>query len=110
MTLKTGTARCTICYNITSAGQSLCEICASAERDERTICVVEEPLDVLALERIGAYQGRYHVLNGALSPIEGIGPEDLTIRALLERIKAGGVQEVILQPIQAWRGMRPRCT
>ena len=96
MTLKTGTARCTICYNITNAGQSLCEICASAERDERMICVVEEPLDVLALERIGAYQGRYHVLNGALSPIEGIGPEDLTIRALLERVKAGGVQEVIL--------------
>jgi recombination protein RecR len=95
-TLKTGTARCSICYNITSAGQSLCEICASSERDEHMICVVEEPLDVLALERIGAYQGRYHVLNGALSPIEGIGPEDLTIQALLERVKAGGVQEVIL--------------
>jgi recombination protein RecR len=95
-TLKTGTRRCSICFNITSAGQEPCEICASPERDGRTICVVEEPLDVLALERIGAYQGRYHVLNGTLSPIEGIGPEDLTIRDLLERVKAGGVQEVIL--------------
>lgn len=95
-TLKSGTGRCSICFNITNAGQSQCEICSSSERDGRVICVVEEPLDVLALERIGAYQGRYHVLNGALSPIEGIGPEDLTIRNLLERVRAGGVQEIIL--------------
>lgn len=95
-TLKTGTARCSICFNITTAGQSQCEICASSERDGRMICVVEEPLDVLALERVGAYQGRYHVLNGALSPIEGIGPEDLTIRQLIERVRLGEVQEVIL--------------
>lgn len=60
------------------------------------ICVVEEPLDVLAMERIGSYQGHYHVLNGALSPIEGIGPDDLTIRELVERVRAGGVEEVIL--------------
>ena len=84
-TLKTGTARCSVCFNITNAGQELCEICASAERDGEMICVVEEPLDVLAMERIGSYQGRYHVLNGALSPIEGIGPEDLTIRAYRRR-------------------------
>ncbi len=95
-TLKSGTGRCPICFNITNAGQSQCEICSSSERDGRVICVVEEPLDVLALERIGAYQGRYHVLNGALSPIEGIGPEDLTIQNLLERVRAGGVQEIIL--------------
>ena len=96
LTLKTGTARCSVCFNITNAGQELCEICASAERDGKIICVVEEPLDVLAMERIGSYQGRYHVLNGALSPIEGIGPEDLTIRELVERVRTGSVEEVIL--------------
>ncbi|MGE5221297.1 MAG: recombination mediator RecR [Omnitrophica WOR_2 bacterium] len=95
-TLKSGTARCSICFNITSAGRSECEICASPERDSRVICVVEEPLDVLALERTGGYQGRYHVLNGALSPIEGIGPEDLTIRQLLARVRSGEAKEVIL--------------
>jgi recombination protein RecR len=60
------------------------------------ICVVEEPLDVLALERTAAYVGRYHVLHGALSPIEGIGPEDLKIRELIARVRAGGVEEIIL--------------
>jgi len=95
-TLKTGTRRCSVCFNITNAGQELCEICASSERDGKMICVVEEPLDVLAMERIGSYQGHYHVLNGALSPIEGIGPDDLTIRELVERVRAGGVEEVIL--------------
>jgi recombination protein RecR len=60
------------------------------------ICVVEEPLDVLAFERISAYKGKYHILQGVLSPIEGIGPDDLKIRALLERIQRGGVKEVIL--------------
>ena len=66
------------------------------QRDGRMICVVEEPLDVLAIERIGAYQGRYHVLRGALSPIEGVGPEDLTINELLARVQAGGITEIIL--------------
>jgi recombination protein RecR len=60
------------------------------------ICVVEEPLDVLALERTGGYQGQYHVLHGALSPIEGIGPEDLKVAELIERVKKGGVKEIIL--------------
>ncbi len=96
MTLKRGTARCQTCFNITEAGCTECEVCANPQRESQTICVVEEPLDVLALERTGGYQGRYHVLNGALSPIEGIGPEDLTIRELLERVRAGGVNEVIL--------------
>ncbi len=94
--LKTGTANCTVCFNITEAGRIECEICANPERDGRVLCVVEEPLDVLALERTGGYQGRYHVLHGALSPIEGIGPEDLKIRELIERVRAGDVQEVIL--------------
>ena len=94
--LKTGTADCLICFNITVAGRSECEICASPERDPGLVCVVEEALDVLALERTGGYQGRYHVLRGALSPIEGISPEDLTIQQLIDRVRAGGVCEIIL--------------
>jgi recombination protein RecR len=89
-------AFCQECFNITSAGRDRCEICESGQRDGAMICVVEEPLDLLALERIGAYRGRYHVLQGVLSPIEGIGPDDLKIKPLLERIQRGGVQEVIL--------------
>ena len=94
--LKSGTTYCQTCFNITAAGRTECEICASSDRDPSLICVVEEPLDVLALERTAAYQGRYHVLHGALSPIEGIGPEDLKIRELLERMRSGEVKEVIL--------------
>lgn len=94
--LKSGIAYCRVCFNITAAGREECEICSSSERDAHMICVVEEPLDVLAIERIGAYQGRYHVLRGALSPIEGVGPEDLTINELLTRVRAGGITEVIL--------------
>jgi recombination protein RecR len=94
--IKTGTALCQICYNITTAGRTECEICASPERDESVLCVVEEPLDVLALERTSAFQGRYHVLHGVLSPIEGVGPDDLKIRELLERVRTSGVREVIL--------------
>jgi recombination protein RecR len=94
--LKTRIAFCQECFNITTAGRELCEICASGQRDGAIICVVEEPLDVLALERIGAYKGKYHILQGVLSPIDGIGPDDLKIKALLERIQRGGVKEVIL--------------
>ncbi len=94
--LRSGIAYCQTCFNITAAGRAECEICTSADRDAQVVCVVEEPLDVIAIERIGAYQGRYHVLRGALSPIEGIGPEDLTIRELLERVRAGGISEMIL--------------
>ncbi len=94
--LKTGTTYCQTCYNITNAGRVQCEICASSERENSLICVVEEPLDVLALERTAAFNGKYHVLHGALSPIEGIGPEDLKIRELVARVRAGGVEEIIL--------------
>jgi recombination protein RecR len=94
--LKSSTAYCQVCYNITVAGRTECEICASLERDASVICVVEEPLDVLAIERTDGFTGRYHVLHGALSPIEGIGPEDLKIRPLIARVQAGGVREVIL--------------
>ncbi|MGB8214937.1 MAG: recombination mediator RecR [Anaerolineales bacterium] len=94
--IKTRIAFCQECFNITTAGRERCEICESSQRDSATICVVEEPLDVLAFERIGAYKGKYHILQGVLSPIEGIGPDDLKIRALLERLQRGGVKEVIL--------------
>lgn len=94
--LKSGTTFCQTCYNITAAGREQCEVCASDSRDPGLICVVEEPLDVLALERTGAYTGRYHVLHGALSPIEGIGPDQLKMREMIERVRAGGVNEVIL--------------
>ena len=94
--LKSGTTLCQTCFNITNAGRVECEICSNEARDERLICVVEEPMDVLALERTAAYTGRYHVLHGALSPIEGIGPEDLKIRELVARLRNGKVSEVIL--------------
>jgi len=94
--IKTKIAFCQECFNITTAGRERCEICQSLQRDGSMICVVEDPLDVLALERIGVYQGKYHVLQGVLSPIEGIGPDRLTIKPLLERVRRGGVKEVIL--------------
>lgn len=96
LALKSDTGLCQVCFNITRAGQEICDICASSQRDEGVICVVEEPLDVLALERTAGYFGRYHVLHGVLSPIEGIGPDDLKIKPLLERVRSGKVREVIL--------------
>jgi recombination protein RecR len=93
---KEQTAFCPECFNIMLAGRARCEICESVTRDEAIICVVEEPLDVIALERIGAYQGKYHVLHGVLSPIEGIGPDDLKIKPLLARVGLGLAREIIL--------------
>jgi recombination protein RecR len=94
--LKSATGLCKTCFNITRAGQEECDICTSPKRDEALLCVVEEPLDVLALERTGGFFGRYHVLHGVLSPIEGIGPEDLKIKPLVERVRAGAIHEIIL--------------
>ncbi len=94
--VKKDLAFCQICFNITLATNQLCEICSDAHRNRTSLCVVEEPLDVLALERTNAFSGLYHVLHGVLSPIEGIGPDDLKIRPLLERIRSGGISEVIL--------------
>ena len=94
--LKANTTLCQECFNITEAGRELCEICASSQRDASLVCVVEEALDVLALERTGGYQGKYHVLQGVLSPIEGIGPDDLKIKQLLARVGRGEIKEVIL--------------
>ena len=94
--LKANTAFCQECFNITEAGRERCEICESTRRDGSLVCVVEEALDVLALERTGGFQGKYHVLQGVLSPIEGIGPDDLKIKQLLARVSQGEVREVIL--------------
>jgi recombination protein RecR len=94
--LKTKTGFCQECFNITEAARERCEVCENPQRDGSMLCVVEEPLDMLALERIGAYRGKYHVLHGVLSPIEGIGPDDLKIRPLIERVRRGEVKEVIL--------------
>ncbi len=94
--LQTATGMCPQCFNITLADQPLCDICADSRRDPGLICVVEEALDVLALERTGGYNGHYHVLHGVLSPIEGIGPDDLKIKSLLERVEKGNIREIIL--------------
>ena len=94
--LKANTALCQECFNITEAGRERCEVCESSQRDGSLVCVVEEALDVLALERTGGFQGKYHVLQGVLSPIEGIGPDDLKIKQLIARVGMGEIQEVIL--------------
>ncbi len=92
--LRSGTVQCEHCFNI--AEVSPCPTCADAGRDQRTICVVEEPLDVLAVERTGAFRGVYHVLHGALSPINGVYPEKLRIAELVDRVKATQPGEIIL--------------
>ncbi len=85
---------CSICMNITDVEP--CVVCSSTTRDRSVICVVEEPLDILALERTRGYKGLYHVLHGALSPMEGIGQDDLKVRELLARLSGGEVNEIIL--------------
>jgi recombination protein RecR len=85
---------CAECFNI--ADSALCSICDDAARDRGQICVVEEPGNVAVIERTGGYRGLYHVLHGALSPMHGVGPDQIHIEELLERVKKGGVQEVIL--------------
>ena len=85
---------CPVCQNLTDG--DLCPVCASDNRDRSVICVVSEPRDVLSIERSREYRGLYHVLHGALSPMNHIGPEDLRIRELIERVAAGGVDEVIM--------------
>ena len=85
---------CSTCNNITDVDP--CEYCSDTARDRRMICVVEEPQNVSVVDRSGGYRGTYHVLMGAISPLQGVGPDDLKIRGLLARIAAGGVDEVIL--------------
>ncbi len=85
---------CSICFNITE--HDPCPICSDAQRDRDKICVVEEPLDVVALDRTGEYDGLYHVLHGVISPVDGIGPDRLRIRELIERVTRDHPEEVIL--------------
>lgn len=94
--VKEEVAYCSVCCNITERGVDPCEICADPRRDPARICVVEEPLDVLAIERTGEFRGRYHVLHGAISPIDGIGPDRIKARELIERVRETPVDEVIL--------------
>ena len=92
--MKELTKFCSTCFNITE--QIPCEICSGVGRNQGLLCVVEEPLDVLAIERSRAFNGRYHVLHGAISPVEGIGPEDLKIEALVNRTDKEPFREIIL--------------
>ncbi len=92
--LKERIILCSVCQNVTEADP--CGICSDPARDRSTICVVEEPLDILALERSGGHRGLYHVLHGAISPMDGIGPEDLKVSQLVARLRKGGVNEVIM--------------
>ncbi|MGE3818412.1 MAG: recombination mediator RecR [Isosphaeraceae bacterium] len=87
---------CVTCSHLTEADQSLCTICRDPKRDATTVCVVEQPRDLLAIERAGTFQGVYHVLLGRLAPLQGIGPEQLTIDSLEARTRAGTIREVIL--------------
>lgn len=92
--VKTKIRLCKVCYNLTE--EETCSVCRSPKRDQSMICVVEMPSDVLTLEKTNSYHGLYHVLGGTLSPLDGIGPDDLHIAELYERVKAGGIREVII--------------
>ena len=92
--LRDRTTLCSTCQNVTE--HDPCPICADPRRDRSLICVVEEPLDILALERTRSYRGLYHVLHGVISPVDGVGPEDLKIENLLARLRNGSVREVIM--------------
>lgn len=92
--LKEQVKSCGTCYTISESDP--CEICSDAKRDLATLCVVEQTRDVWAIERTGSFRGGYHVLHGHLSPLDGVGPENLTIPGLVERVRKGGVREVIL--------------
>lgn len=94
MRVKESIRYCSRCFNITETDP--CPTCSDPNRDQEIICVVEEPLDALALEKTGVYKGLYHVLHGALSPVEGIGPKDLRIEELVQRVRNNNIREVIL--------------
>ena len=92
--LKNSSRYCLVCNNITE--EEICGVCRDEKRDRTVICVVEEPSNILVLEKTGTFRGQYHALLGALSPLDGVGPEDLKIDGLMQRLKAGGVIEVII--------------
>jgi recombination protein RecR len=92
--VKENVRYCRNCYNLTE--QEECEICRDPRRDRTQLCVVEQPRDLLALDQAGTYRGLYHVLLGRIAPLDGIGPEQLTIDSLIERVRTGGFREVIM--------------
>ena len=92
--LKRDIRFCQVCYNISD--QELCQICTAVKRDKSLICVVEDTRDVMAIENTGQYQGVYHVMGGLISPMDGVGPSDLNIDSLVQRVQNGGITEVIL--------------
>lgn len=92
--LKEGLVRCSICQNFST--EHICKLCANPSRDAKLICVVAQPLDIVAIEKTGLYRGRYHVLHGVISPIDGIGPEDIEIESLLNRVENDKPDEIIL--------------
>ena len=92
--VKTSIRFCEECFNLTE--MDVCRICSSRQRNKQVVCIVEQPRDVIALEASGMYEGVYHVLRGRISPLEGIGPEDLTIDALVRRVRRDEVQELIM--------------
>lgn len=92
--LKKGTIICSICFSVDE--NDPCSICSNSERNKSVICVVEEPLDVLALEKNGRYKGRYHVLHGKIDPLNNIGPEEIYIKQLLDRASGAEIKEIIL--------------
>ncbi|GMQ78735.1 MAG: recombination mediator RecR [Anaerolineae bacterium] len=92
--LKKQTELCSSCWNITE--NNPCPICSAFDRDQLTLCVVEEPMDVLAIERSRAFNGRYHVLHGVISPVEGIGPDDIKIDELIRRVEDESFEEIII--------------
>lgn len=92
--LKEGLMQCSICRNYSTG--NTCNLCQNTSRSTQTICVVSQPLDIVAIEKTGLYKGRYHVLHGVISPIDGIGPEDLEIESLLSRVEQEIPEEVII--------------
>ncbi len=100
--LRSEIVECSVCFNFSD--RNPCHFCTDSQRDGSTVCVVEDPLDLLAVERSAGYRGIYHVLHGAISPLEGIGPDDLKIDDLLGRVRGGGVQEVIVATNATFEG------
>lgn len=92
--VKSAVHPCPHCFNLTD--RDLCDICRDERRDRHVVCVVEQPRDVTSLESAGVYQGLYHVLQGHISPLDGVGPEDLTVASLLRRVRNEGIREVVL--------------
>lgn len=92
--IKTKIKRCNVCNNLSE--DELCEICKSSNRNKHTICVVEEPKNIIIFEKVGTYNGLYHVLDGLISPLDGINPQDINIDSLLKRVKEEDITEVIL--------------